>query len=93
MDEYQIIFTEKAERDLDGIVDYLSRTVSSRVKTDFLALLSDKLANLSRMPFMYRASASKPGVRECVVNPQTILYHRVVENRVELLAIQSSRRG
>ena len=66
---------------------------SQRVKTDFLALLSDKLERISQMPELYRKSEKRPGIRECVINRQTILFYRVDINDIEVVAILSSRRA
>lgn len=43
------------------------------------------------MPYMYRASARKPDVRECLVNKDTLLYYRIQEQEVEIITIQDTR--
>jgi addiction module RelE/StbE family toxin len=90
---YEIVFTEQSEQDLDRIVDYLAQNWSGRVKIDFLAALSDKLATLSRTPLIFRASITEQGIRECIINRNTVLYYRIIENQVELLSFRSPRQG
>ena len=70
---HEVIFTEQAEQDLDGIVDYLAKNWSSQIKLDFLASVSVKLETLSRTPLIFRASITEQGIRECVINPNTVL--------------------
>ena len=60
----EIYFSDEAEKELDAIIVYLAENWSEKVKTDFLALLSDKLQFITRMPEMYRKSAKREGLRE-----------------------------
>lgn len=88
-----IYFSAEAEIQIDEIAGYLGDHWSQRVKTDFLALLSDKLELIAQMPELYRKSEKRPGLRECVVNKQTILYYKIQTEEIEVVAILSSRRG
>lgn len=92
---YDVSFAEPAVEQLDAITTYLAEQWSQRVKTDFLAQLSDKLSLISRMPYMYRSSATKSEYRECVINKLTILFYQVneAEKTVEIISIQSTRSG
>jgi len=87
-----IYFSKEAEVQLEELIAYLSDAWSQRVKTDFLALLSDKLERIGQMPELYRKSEKRPGLRKCVINPQTILFYRIGSNDIEVVAILSSRR-
>ena len=88
-----VYFSKEAEDQLEELTAYLGDMWSQRVKTDFLALLSDKLERISQMPELYRKSEKRPGIRECVINRQTILFYRVDINDIEVVAILSSRRA
>ena len=59
---------------------------------DFLVQLSTKLELITQMPEIYRQSAKRPGLRECVVNKQSIVYYRILPDEIEVVAILSSRR-
>lgn len=87
-----VYFSKEAEDQLDALVTYSGQTWSQKIKTDFLALLSDKLELIGQMPEMYRRSEKRPGLRECVINKQTILYYKISTEAVEVVAILSSRR-
>lgn len=88
-----VSFSKEAEDQLEELVTYLGERWSQRIKTDFLALLSDKLERISQMPELYRKSEKRPGLRECVINRQTIVFYKVGLNDIEVVAILSSRRA
>lgn len=88
-----VYFSKEAEDQLDELITYLGDNWSQKIKTDFLALLSDKLELVSKMPEMYRKSEKRPGLRECIVNKQTILYYQISLDSIEVVAIVSSRKG
>lgn len=88
-----IYFSAEAEEQLEGIVTYLGENWSQRIKTDFLAKLADTLERISQMPDLYRRSEKRPGLRECVINKQTVLYYRLLPNEIEVVAILSAQRG
>lgn len=88
-----VYFSDEAERQLEEIATYLGDNWSQRVKTNFLALLADKMALISQMPELFRKSERRPGLRECIVNKQTILYYRIESDEIEVVSLLSTRRG
>ncbi len=88
-----VSFSKEAEDQLEELVTYLGNSWSQQVKTDFLALLSDKLERISQMPELYRKSEKRPGLRECVINRQTIVFYKVSLSDIEVVAILFSRRA
>ncbi|MBO0930495.1 type II toxin-antitoxin system RelE/ParE family toxin [Fibrella aquatilis] len=88
-----IYFSAEAEEQLEAIVSYLGENWSQRVKTDFLAKLSDTLERISQMPDLYRHSEKRPGLRECVLTKHTTLYYRLLSNEIEVVALLPTRRG
>ncbi|MCU0447720.1 MAG: type II toxin-antitoxin system RelE/ParE family toxin [Microscillaceae bacterium] len=88
---FKVIISNRAEANLDAIMQYLNENWSAQVRCNFLTTLSTKLEYLSEMPFMYPESKLKAGVRKCVITKQVTLYYRVEEDRVEIITIQDSR--
>ncbi|MBC7571885.1 MAG: type II toxin-antitoxin system RelE/ParE family toxin [Spirosoma sp.] len=86
-----VFFSAEAEKQLEELAAYLGERWSQRVKTDFLALVADKLALIGQMPEMYRRSEKRPGLRECVVNKRAILYYRIEMDEIEIVAFLSTR--
>ncbi|HEX9956909.1 MAG TPA: type II toxin-antitoxin system RelE/ParE family toxin [Fibrella sp.] len=54
-----IYFSSEAEAQLDELATYLGTVWSQKAKTDFLALLVDKLELISQMPELYRKSQNR----------------------------------
>jgi plasmid stabilization system protein ParE len=90
---YTVAITDQAEEDLDRIVEFIGLNWPAKIKTDFLASLSDKLQLLETNPFIYRASKKEPDVRECTVNRFIVMYYRVSESlqSVEVLSFKDNR--
>mgnify|MGYP001789089495 CR=1 FL=1 len=95
MDEYDILITEQAESNLDEIIYFLQTQWSARVKIDFLATVAEKMQLLATMPYLYKASATEPDVRACLISRQVTMYYRVsdTDRRIEVLSFKDNRRG
>ncbi|MCU0340238.1 MAG: type II toxin-antitoxin system RelE/ParE family toxin [Spirosomaceae bacterium] len=87
----EIEFTHRAEHNLEVILAYLEVKWSAKVKTDFLAKLSEQLFLISEMPFLYPASSVKKDIRRCVVNKHTAVYYRIEAERILVITIQDTR--
>ncbi len=88
-----VYFSAEAERQLEDIVTYLGDHWSQQVKLNFLVRLSEKLELINQMPEMYRKSEQRPGLRQCILNKQTVLYYQIQPEAIEVVSILSSRRG
>ena len=88
-----VYFSQRAERDLEQIALYLADNWSEKAKTDFLALLSDKLQLIEQMPELYRKSTKQEGLRECILTKQTILYYEIQPDSIAVFAIVSTRQN
>jgi plasmid stabilization system protein ParE len=58
---------------------------------NFLVTLTDKMKLIGQMPYLYKASRTRPDVRECVLNKHTVLFYRVSDDAVEITTIRSIR--
>lgn len=87
-----VFISERAEKNLHAILSYLSKNVSEENKLAFLAQLSEKINQIAVMPYMYRASLRKEGLREGVINKHIMLYYRVTPTAIEIITIQDARR-
>lgn len=92
---YSVTITDRAEADLDQIVEFIGVNWPSQIKTDLLATLSDKLQLLETNPFIYRPSKKEPDIRECTVNRFIVMYYRVSESKqlIEVLSFRDNRSG
>lgn len=84
--------SDRARADIEDISSYLAERWSEKTKIDFLIKLTDQLKLISEMPYMYRASLTKQGVRECIMNKQVIIYYQVVdEEMIKVLTIKGTK--
>jgi plasmid stabilization system protein ParE len=88
-----VIISERAEKNLQVLADYLKHKWSIKVWNKFLLLLEKKMEQLAKTPNMYEASGNAKGIRRCVVTSQTILYYRIKANEIEIITIQDSRKN
>ena len=68
---FEVIISERAEKNLGEIVDYLDREWSVRIRDKYLKLLAGKVKLISENPLMFAVSSKKRTIRRCVVNKQT----------------------
>lgn len=73
----EVVFSSKAEANLDKMIAYLEAHLPTKTKIDFLAKLSEQLYLIGEMPFLYPASELKKGLRRCLINKNVALYYRV----------------
>ncbi|MCF2496021.1 type II toxin-antitoxin system RelE/ParE family toxin [Dyadobacter chenhuakuii] len=84
--------SDRARADIEDISTYLAENFSEKAKIDFLIRLTDQLKLISEMPLMFRASITKAGVRECVLNKHTIIYYQATDELVKVLTIRNTKR-
>lgn len=84
--------SDRARADIEDISTYLAENFSEKSKIDFLLRLTDQMKLISEMPFIFRASATKAGVRECVLNKHTIIYYQVTDQLIKVLTIRNTKR-
>lgn len=89
---FSVVVSERAERNLEEIVNYLEREWSVRVRDKYLLILKKKIKLISEKPLMYPASLKKKAVHRCVITKHSILYYRIQNDRVEVITIQDARR-
>lgn len=90
--KYTVIFSKRAENNLDDLVYYLESEWSERIKHGFLEILKQKVALLREMPFSYQASTYRKNLRRCVVTKHTSIYYQIVDNEIEVVTIQDNRK-
>ncbi len=87
----KVTISERAEKNLDDIIQYLETEWSVRVRDKFLEVLKTKIEQIGRMPQMYEASSKKKTIRRCVISKQTSLYYKAKKEEIEIITIQDNR--
>lgn len=87
----KVTISERAEKNLQGIVKCLETEWSVRVKNKFLNLLETKIEQIKITPEMYVASSKKKNIRRCVLGKQTSLYCGIKKQEIEIITIPDNR--
>jgi plasmid stabilization system protein ParE len=90
---FTIIFSEKAQSNIEKIAEYLDGEWSENVKMKFLRDVSNAVKQLAIMPFMFPSSDKMEGLRRCVVNRHTVLYYRVNEEIIGVINIKGTKQN
>lgn len=89
----EIAWTERARRDLQEIVEYISRDTKAYAQS-FALRLRKRIDRLTSFPESGRLIPEDPacGIREVIVENYRVLY-RVVEGRVVILTVVHGARN
>ena len=70
----RVYLSVQAQGQLTSLLDYLEQHWPLKVRDNFVAKLEASFAVIGSYPESFPASQKMPGVRRCVVTPQTVLY-------------------
>mgnify|MGYP000851673347 CR=1 FL=1 len=88
----QVIWTPRAEEDLQRICRYLSAEWGSTVLNTFLDTVDGTVERIRIFPHLFRSSG-KADVREALITKHNLLFYRVTADRIFLLTIWDTRRN
>ena len=88
-----VFLSQTAGEKIDQIIEYLENRWSNKVRDNFLSKLERSMNVIEQMPYGFPASQNFPGLRKCVISPQTIAFYRINEDaqEIEIVAIIDSR--
>ncbi|MDR0830846.1 MAG: type II toxin-antitoxin system RelE/ParE family toxin [Prevotellaceae bacterium] len=92
---YEILWTMRAENDLDNILGYLENNWTEKEINNFAQLLDKNLDLISSNPNMFVLYDIDKNIHKCVIAPQTSIYYVVDydKNTVTLLTLFDNRRN
>ena len=88
---YVVTISERAEKNLDKVFEYLSDNWSVKVKNDFKEKLYKEVNHLRQNPYIYQPSNIKKGVRRCFISKHNAMYYKVKGKEVEIITIHDTR--
>jgi plasmid stabilization system protein ParE len=88
---FEVTISERAEKNLDKVFEYLADNWPPKVSSDFKDKLSRVVEHLRENPYMFEPSTSKKGVRRCFITSHNAMYYRVVGKEVEIITIHDTR--
>ena len=90
-DTYSIVWSLRASKDLDKILDYLEMQWTEREIKKFVQLLEHRLQLISRHPKLYPVSGKKPDIHRSVLSRQTSIYYQVKQMEIVIIALTDNR--
>jgi plasmid stabilization system protein ParE len=88
----KVIWTPKAEKSFDTVIDYLEKHWSEREIIDFVERANTIINHIALFPLSYR-EAGVEDVREALITKQNLLLYRISGNKVYLLYFWDTRRN
>lgn len=87
----EIKLSEKAEKKLDKLLDFLEKEWSIKVKDEFIKKLDKSLTQIKVYPDSFPKSDTTKGLHKCVITKQTILYYKFSNVSIYIVALFDSR--
>jgi plasmid stabilization system protein ParE len=91
--QYSVIISERAENNLDNIVNYLLIEWNEKVKDSFLTRLKKIVNLLSIDPYIFQEYSKKKRIRKCLITKHNAMFYRIVGNTVQIITIHDTRRN
>jgi plasmid stabilization system protein ParE len=88
---YSVIISERAENNLDNIVNYLLTEWNEKVKDSFVNRLKKIVTLLSIDPYIFQEYSKKKRIRKCLITKHNAMYYRIVANTVQIITIHDTR--
>lgn len=89
----KVTISERAERNLDDLMEYLENEWPERVKENFKKKLVNTIKLISENPHLFPASEIKKDVRKCVLTKHNSMYYRIVKHEIQIITIHDNRRN
>jgi plasmid stabilization system protein ParE len=86
-----ILWTSEAIETFDAIIFHLQHHWSESVAKKFVQTAEKKLSNISKHPYIFKASALKPSVRKAPISKNCSLFYEVQSNQIVLLFFWDNR--
>lgn len=84
-------WTEEAQRQLDGVIEYLEQNWTDREINNFFKKLERDLVIISKKPETFRLSQRLPGSRECQITSHTTVFYVFDHQILTVLLLWSNK--
>ncbi len=88
---YEIVFSERASKELTSILEYLEDEWSAKTSIDFTNMLNEKLIHIITNPYLYPPFKNKKQIRRCVVNKQVSAFYRIKNSDIQIITFFDNR--
>jgi plasmid stabilization system protein ParE len=87
---YSIFLTERAEEELNNILDYLIQNWSTKDALNFSHNVDDAFERLTQSPYTYPIYSRT--IRKFVLDKHNIIFYRIKKNQIQVLSIWPGKR-
>ena len=88
----KIIWTPKAEKSFDAVINYLQEHWSQKEVISFVRKVDVVVFHIARFPFSYH-SAGKDDIREALITKHNLLLYRIAGNTIYVLYFWDTRKN
>jgi len=90
---YPIYISERAERNLENILQYLEDEWSLSVKKAFLEELNSNFERISLMPYVFPKSEKFENLHKGLITKHAYIFYQVFDEYIDVVTIQDTRQN
>jgi len=80
----KVVWTQKAEKSFNGIVDYLLDAWTVDIAIGFVDLVDHTVGQIVENPEMFKASEYDKISRAALITKHTTMFYRILDNSIEI---------
>jgi len=88
-----IIWTKTAEITLNEIIDYIENDFGILVSEDYYSDVVETIKDIKNLPELFPIYEPRTDTRKAVINKKTILYYKISDDKIYLLAFYDVRKN
>ncbi len=90
---YAIIWSDRAEKNYDDILEYLVESWGRKVLIRFIKQVNSTFDLIEHSPRAYPKYEDHENIRKAVINPHISLFYRIKDEKIELICFWNNRRN
>ena len=88
---FKIEWSARSVKDFENVVTYLEKNWSGKIALEYSGKLDRVLNIIEKMPYLYPKISRRKNVRKCIVVKQNMMFFRVKDKTITILAIFDTR--
>jgi plasmid stabilization system protein ParE len=80
----KVVWTQKAEKSFNGIVDHLLEAWTIDIAISFVELVDHTVEQIVENPEMFKASEYDKISRAALITKHTTMFYRILDNSIEI---------
>jgi len=84
---YNLVWTEEAIDNLNGIINYLEQNWSAKEKSAFFKKLEKRIKVIKQFPEIFPKSQKSDGVHRSVLTEQITIFYSIEDQMIKILSL------